>query len=111
MDWRLRDVNVGLQGGKTFYASFDFYPSLIEGSMQAFLFVDCVFLCRSVTVLTETERNIRGATGSTLISIRQTDVDRLMIRTQSKGLVRVRVRVVAIYIQIKPFIVSKSSVV
>ena len=47
---------------------------------------------------------------STLISICQTDVDRLMIRTQSKGLVRVRVRVVAIYIQIKPFIVSKSSV-
>ena len=29
---------------------------------------------------------------STLISIRQTDVDRLMIRTQSKGRVRVRVR-------------------
>ena len=54
--------------------------------MQAFLFVECVFLrCRSVRVLTETERNIRGATGSTLISIRQTDVDRLMIRTQSKG--------------------------
>ena len=53
--------------------------------LQAFLFVECVFLCRSVRVLTETERNIRGATGSTLISIRQTDVDRLMIRTQSKG--------------------------
>ena len=53
--------------------------------MQAFLFVDYVFLCRSVRVLTETERNIRGATGSTLISIRQTDVDRLMIRTQSNG--------------------------
>ena len=86
MDWRLRDVNVGLQGGKTFYASFDFYPSLIEGSMQAFLFVDCVFLpCPSVRVLTETEQNTRGATGSTLISIRQTDVDRLMIGTQSKG--------------------------
>ena len=86
MDWRLRDVNVGFQGGKTFCASFDFYPSLIAGSMQAFLFVECVFLrCRSVRVLTETERNIRGATGSTLISIRQTDVDRLMIRTQSKS--------------------------
>ena len=85
MDWRLRDVNVGLQGGKTFCASFDFYLSLIAGSMLAFLFDDCVFWCRSVRVLTETERNIRGATGSTLISIRQTDVDRLMIRTQSKG--------------------------
>ena len=55
----------------------------------------------------------RSTLRSTPISIRQTDVDRLMIRTQSKGLVRVRVRVrvVAIYIQIKPFIVSKSTVV
>ena len=40
MDWRLRDVNVGLQGGKTFCASF--CASLITGSMRAFLFVNCV---------------------------------------------------------------------
>ena len=37
MDWRLRDVNVGLQCGKTFCASF--YASLIAGSRRAFLFV------------------------------------------------------------------------
>ena len=36
MDWTLRDVSVGLQGGKTFCAS------LITGSMRAFLFVNCV---------------------------------------------------------------------
>ena len=40
MDWTLRDVNVGLQGGKTFCASF--CASLITGSMRAFLFVNCV---------------------------------------------------------------------
>ena len=38
MYWRLRDVNVGLQGGKTFCASF--CVSLIAGSRRAFLFVD-----------------------------------------------------------------------
>ena len=42
MDWRLRDVNVGLQGGKTFCASF--CASLIAGSRRAFLCVDCVCL-------------------------------------------------------------------
>ena len=40
MDWWLCDVNVGLQGGKTFCASF--CASLITGSMRAFLFVNCV---------------------------------------------------------------------
>ena len=40
MDWTLRDVSVGLQGGKTFCASF--CASLITGSMRAFLFVNCV---------------------------------------------------------------------
>ena len=53
LDWRLRDVNVGLQGGKTHCASF--CTSLIAGLRRAFLFVDCVCLCRSVNVLTETE--------------------------------------------------------
>ena len=60
MDWRLRDVNVGLRGGKTFCAIV--CASFIAGSRRAFLFVDCVFfLCRSVRVLTETEWNTRGA--------------------------------------------------
>ena len=65
-------------------ASISTHP-LLQAQCRLFCFVDCVFLCRSVRVLTETERNIRGATGSTLISIRKPDVDRLMIRTQSKG--------------------------
>ena len=43
MDWRLRDVNVGLRGGKTFCAIV--CASLIAGSRRAFLFVDCVFFC------------------------------------------------------------------
>ena len=44
MDWRLRDVNVGLRGGKTFCAIV--CASFIAGSRRAFLFVDCVFfLC------------------------------------------------------------------
>ena len=42
MDWRLLDVNVGLQGGKTFRASF--CASLITGLRWAFLFVECVCL-------------------------------------------------------------------
>ena len=41
MDWRLRDVNVGLRGGKTFCAIV--CASFIAGSRRAFLFVDCVF--------------------------------------------------------------------
>ena len=45
MDWRLRDVNVGLRGGKTFCAIV--CASFIAGSRRAFLFVDCVFLCVS----------------------------------------------------------------
>ena len=48
MDWRLRDVNFGLQGGKTLCASF--CPSLIAGSRRAFLFVDCVRLRLFVSV-------------------------------------------------------------
>ena len=67
MDWRLRDVNVGLQGVKTLCAIF--CASLIAGSRRAFLFVDCVSqeladcvcLCRSVRVLTEPEWNTQGA--------------------------------------------------
>ena len=51
MDWRLPDVNVGLRGGKTFCAIV--CASLIAGSRRAFLFADCVFLCRSVRVLNE----------------------------------------------------------
>ena len=42
MDWRLRDVNVGVQGGKTFRASF--CASLITGLRWAFLSVECVCL-------------------------------------------------------------------
>ena len=42
MDWRLRDVNVGLQGGKMFRASF--CASLITGLRWAFLSVECVCL-------------------------------------------------------------------
>ena len=42
MDWTLRDVSVGLQGGKTFCASFCASP--IAGSRRAFLCVDCVCL-------------------------------------------------------------------
>ena len=45
MDWRLRDVNVGLRGGKTFCAIV--CASFIAGSRRAFLFVDCVFFCVS----------------------------------------------------------------
>ena len=64
--------------------SISTHPSL-QAQCRLFCLLTAFFLCRSVRVLTETEQNIRGATGSTLISIRQTDVDRLMIRTQSKG--------------------------
>ena len=45
MDWRLRDVNVGLRGGKTFCAIVCAIvcASFSAGSRRAFLFVDCVF--------------------------------------------------------------------
>ena len=66
------------QGGKTFCASF--CAPLIAGSRRAFLCVER-WLCLFVA-------------GPTLNSTRQTDVDTLMIRTQSRVRVRVRVRVI-----------------
>ena len=51
MYWRLRDVNVGLQGRKTFCASF--CVSLIAVSRRAFLFVDWLLTAFVYVVLWE----------------------------------------------------------